>query len=379
MTGRQAVRYEALDGWRGGCALLVALHHFQISSHLIDLPLVRNGYLFVDFFFVLSGFVISHTWGQRIRQAVDFRRFMIRRFARVWPLHAVVLSLFVTMEAGKAVTMGVARVSADNPPFTGDTDPVAVLTNVLLVHSLGLHDRATWNFPSWSISTEFYTYAVFGLLCLAGLTRRVGLLVMAAAVGAAMVALCSDEWLHTIADFGFFRCVYGFFSGCVVQRLAVWHAPSAPLATLVELAVVVAVVALVSACEKGAPLSMLAPVLFALAVGVFAAQAGTVSLVLRRAVPQALGTWSYSIYMLHSLVLVLIGRTVNVIERLTGLSMTEPILINGQVRPLLVLGAPWVGDVAVAAYVLAVAGLSALAWRWIERPAQSYLKRLAAD
>lgn len=370
------MRYQALDGWRGVCAVLVALHHFHISSHVYHLPFLQNGYLFVDFFFVLSGFVISHSWAGRITGAAEFRRFMARRFARVWPLHVTVLAVFVAMEAGKALALGQTSLTAENPPFSGDTSAPAILTNLTLLHSLGFHDGATWNYPSWSISTEFYTYAVFGLLCLLGVGGRPGHLAAVALAGAVVVALFSPEWLHTIADFGFFRCVYGFFIGAAVYWLVARHRRRLPAGTMAEGAVVVLVVALVSASPKGAALSMAAPLVFGAAVAVFAAEAGALSRLLLTPVPQALGTWSYSVYLLHSLVLVIIGRAVNLAQRLTGVSLTEPIEINGEPRPLLVLGGPWLGDVALLAYVLAVAGLSALAWRRIERPGQAYFKRL---
>lgn len=80
------MRYDVLDSWRGVCATIVALMHFNGLHHLWDLPLLRNAYLFVDFFFVLSGFVISHAYAARIESSSEALRFMVRRFGRVWPL-----------------------------------------------------------------------------------------------------------------------------------------------------------------------------------------------------------------------------------------------------------------------------------------------------
>lgn len=369
------MRYRALDGWRGICAVLVAVHHFHVDSHVYGVPLIGNGYLYVDFFFVLSGFVISHSWGARIRGPCDLGLFMARRLARLWPLHAVVLALFVLLEAAKAAALSAVAMGAANAPFSGDTMPAAIATNLLLVHALGLHDRATWNYPSWSISTEFYTYALFGLLCLAGLARRVAPLAVVAAAGAVVVAAFSREWLHTIADFGFFRCVYGFFIGCVVHHLVArrpWHGGG----TLAEAAAVLAVAAVVAVSPKGAPLSMAAPPVFGLAVAVFAAEGGAVSRLLAAAPFQALGAWSYSLYLVHSLVLVVIGRAVTVLERSAGLALTQTVTVNGQARPLLHLGGAWAGDVAVLAFVAVLLAVSALAWRWVERPGQELARRL---
>ena len=58
-TGPQ-LRFDVLDGWRDVAALMVAVFHFNGLHHGFFVPFVANSYLFVDFFFVLSGFVITH-------------------------------------------------------------------------------------------------------------------------------------------------------------------------------------------------------------------------------------------------------------------------------------------------------------------------------
>jgi peptidoglycan/LPS O-acetylase OafA/YrhL len=81
--GDFAMRFEALDGWRGLCALAVALIHLEFAGQFYDVSFVRNSYLFVDFFFVLSGFVITHsTWG-RINTSESLFGFVLKRFARL--------------------------------------------------------------------------------------------------------------------------------------------------------------------------------------------------------------------------------------------------------------------------------------------------------
>lgn len=73
-------RFAVLDSWRGLAACMVALFHLRVPSHLDGAALVRNASLFVDFFFVLSGFVITASYAQRLaggfgiwRQAVPSR------------------------------------------------------------------------------------------------------------------------------------------------------------------------------------------------------------------------------------------------------------------------------------------------------------------
>src|SRR5436190_15498959 len=101
MAGQAAAnsgRYEALDGLRGVCAVMVVLFHGAFNSHLHDLLLIQRGWLFVDFFFVLSGFIIADVYGEKIRQGVDFIQFVALRLGRLYPLHLFVLSLYIAYE-----------------------------------------------------------------------------------------------------------------------------------------------------------------------------------------------------------------------------------------------------------------------------------------
>src|SRR5262245_38888660 len=108
-----------LDSWRGICALLVAVFHFRSNNHLDPLSFIRHSDLFVDFFFVLSGFVITHAYGDRLRSKAEIGDFMLRRFFRLWPLHMAVLMLFVLSEFAKLVLIRGTDIQTLNAPFTG--------------------------------------------------------------------------------------------------------------------------------------------------------------------------------------------------------------------------------------------------------------------
>lgn len=60
------MRFDALDGWRGIAALMVSLFHFNAYHHFVASPFIRNAHLYVDFFFVLSGFVIAHAYADKL-------------------------------------------------------------------------------------------------------------------------------------------------------------------------------------------------------------------------------------------------------------------------------------------------------------------------
>src|SRR3981189_3074967 len=94
-------RFEALDGWRGVAALSVALFHLSAAWHLYSLPWIRHAGMFVDLFFVLSGFVISHSYLEKLTHPGAVPDFLIRRLGRVWPLHIFTLGILVLLEVTK--------------------------------------------------------------------------------------------------------------------------------------------------------------------------------------------------------------------------------------------------------------------------------------
>ena len=73
-------------------AALVALFHLQAYSHFYGFSLLRHSYLFVDFFFVLSGFVITANYRKKLLSGFSFWEFMFLRFGRLYPLHFALLA-----------------------------------------------------------------------------------------------------------------------------------------------------------------------------------------------------------------------------------------------------------------------------------------------
>ena len=127
-----------LDSWRGICALGVAIFHLDLAGPgVLAAPI--KGYLFVDFFFVLSGFVISAAYGDRIIERGEFVRFILRRFGRVYPVHFAVLMacaslVAFTLLAAPSRASGEPLISADATSLS------SLVTNLLLLHSMGFCD-----------------------------------------------------------------------------------------------------------------------------------------------------------------------------------------------------------------------------------------------
>src|SRR5260370_553845 len=88
-------RFEVLDSWRGIGALFLVLYDVRTLFVFSDSAVIRSGWLFVDFFFVLSGFVTTHAYGTEIADLDNAFRFIRRRFLRIYPLHFCTFAAFL--------------------------------------------------------------------------------------------------------------------------------------------------------------------------------------------------------------------------------------------------------------------------------------------
>jgi peptidoglycan/LPS O-acetylase OafA/YrhL len=371
MSSSSSLRFRALDSWRGICALLVAAHHLEVHGFVYWQPLIRNAWLFVDFFFVLSGFVIAHAYGERLSKGPEIAAYVVRRFGRLWPLHVAVLAALVLFEVSRLIIAHWHPISGERIAFAADRSVYAIITNLFLVQSLGLHPYETWNGPAWSISTEFFTYLIFAAVCFAAPGRAVRMAVstILALAGVFVLARFSQFGMRETFAWALPRCVYGFFLGTMIYEL--WRRGLSKRigGSAAEAAVVALVIAFITFVPGHAELEYLAPPLFGIAVLVFAAGRGAISHVLTRRAPTALGRWSYSIYMVHTLVLVAFFSAVHAGEIATGRHWLIH-LPNGQA--IVDLGNGAENSVLFVIYLAFTVGLSALTWRFIELPGQAF-------
>jgi len=373
-------RFVVLDSWRGIAACLVALFHLDAYSHLYDVPFLRNSWLFVDFFFVLSGFVIAANYQQRLLDGFGVGRFLLLRLGRLYPLHFAVLTLFIGSELLKVLrrTLIPATLWSLNPiaPFSAPQQaPDTIFANLLLIQSLHVFDFLTWNVASWSISTEFYTYAVFAA-CLVGFRRHAWIALLFAMIGGpVLIATLSEHNMNTHYDWGIVRCIYGFAAGAMAWNvyrkwggeLGKWLSGS-----IAEWGMLGLVVVFVSVAGTTL-LSIAAPYVFALVVLVFAFEAGAASAVLRLRPLVFLGTVSYSIYMTHVFVAKRMFDAGTQLDARWHIdAFTQRRIDGGDVA---FLGTQlWHGDIAYAAYLAMIIAMSYFSYRWIEKPAREWVR-----
>ena len=374
------IHFGALDSWRGLCAILVALFHLSVLGHIHDVPLIRNAFLFVDFFFVLSGFVITHAYLGRLNTGSEFTAFAIKRLGRIWPLHVVVLAAFVLAEAVNFALAMAIGFKTGHAPFAaeGYRPLVAIPAQLLLLQAVNVSDKLTWNFPSWSIGAEYWTYLVFGLIALTMPRWRTFVLAVVGLLAAAVVASFSKHGIEATYDFGLFRCLYGFTVGhltYLIYRTAK-AAPSRRFGTAIEIGIVALVCGFVVVAGRG-PLSLAAPLLFGLTVLIFAYERGLVSRMLKWPVFVKLGELSYSIYMVHAFVALMIMTAATIGQKLIGRPLLVEQIHDGEPVKVIANLNVYVLDAIFVAYIGIVIGLSALTRRLVEIPGQRLFGRWA--
>jgi peptidoglycan/LPS O-acetylase OafA/YrhL len=375
----KVMRFRALDGFRGLCALMVALYHFPVRNHLLGphffLP---NAQMLMDFFFVLSGFLIAGAYGEKLQSAGDARRFAVSRFARLWPLHAAMLGVFVALELSK---MLLAPKLGINLPFTGARPAWAILSHIFLLHSLHLHPMLTWNAPSWTVSVEFWTYLIFAALTVMAPRRPLLIGVGMGLVGALGVALIARR-LDATYDWGLFRCFYGFFVGAITWRVFKARparlSGSRALAGGVEIAALVGVFAYI-ALLGGPPMGLAGPLVFAGFIWLFAAEQGIGSRVLSFPAFVWLGEISYSIYLVHYPLIMITAVALRLMEHVTGVPISA-FGFHGLDRMDFISGpSPWIMDGVMVGYLAIVIAAASQTYRFIEQPGRTLFRPRRAN
>jgi peptidoglycan/LPS O-acetylase OafA/YrhL len=159
---------NSLTSIRFFAAAWVVLFHYRSlvnSAVIAEFPIVRAGYLGVDFFFVLSGFVLCHVYNKKLRSGdFDYWDFLTKRIGRIYPMHIFTLLLFIMF--GLISQRCRLNLSLWDPADTFsilDRGQLVrmVTSHVTLIHAWGSTNGLFFNLPSWSISAEWFAYMSF--------------------------------------------------------------------------------------------------------------------------------------------------------------------------------------------------------------------------
>ena len=354
-------RILELDALRGIAALGVVVWHYgahfgAMPFHALLYPFYNAGFLFVDFFFVLSGYVISRAYWREPRR-LHFGRNVMSRIARLYPLHLATLLIVAGLLA--ALPAGTPA-----PAFElANNDAKHFLLNLLMLNQSGLQSGWSFNTPAWSISAEFIVNVLFlGFLAL-GVRARAAAIAIAVVALAGLVAtagrpIVAGQFAFGILDVNLLRCFLGFGLGIAIYLLVHrWNfarvlAARPALSSCFAFASLASLAALLVASNRHPPIAhYLAAIAVSGACVLFVPFSALARTVLRHRGLVFLGDISYSTYLVHyPLQLALL-------------------LASALGLPRLDYASPFV----FLAFVLGVVAISAATHRYVELPSQRWL------
>jgi peptidoglycan/LPS O-acetylase OafA/YrhL len=376
-----------LTPMRGIAAMLTVIFHIDLmlgngGNMLLkhdDTMVLSRMYLMVDFFFILSGFIMCHVYGSWFEKSVNkdqFKKFTIARFARVYPLHLVTLMFTVGLFYFSAKA-GVPRdeiLQVENSIFS-------FFTNLFLVQSLNFHHWFTWVHASWSISTEWWAYMVFPFL-VAPITRATNtgrMAILALCCGGYMFITFyllplvtyppslpflrydpTDLSINVGFQFGIVRCICGFVLGMVMYQL---YKGGWMKRFLANGYVMIGLSILMIICMHFAWPDIFVVLLFPLILLSGAYGSKGINDFFGVKPLQKMGDWSFSIYLVHQPLMFLFGA----ID-----SYLRPINASQSMPPKLDMFTGWMIALAFISVILLVSYAS---YKYIEVPARNRINR----
>ena len=358
MNADRVDELPALTGVRFLFAAWVVTHHAErLIAEPGTLPLLYNGYLGVDGFFMLSGLILTHVYRRQFAREGGlslWTHFLWLRLARIWPAYLAALFVCAALEIARA-RYGSGALVIDPGPWLWE-----LARHAVMIQSWGVGDYEAFNVPGWTVSAEWGAYLAFPLFLAA--TRRLAGLTWPSVLATALSFLALYAFYRWIgaADLnqpgqdGMLRLAAEFFVGVLLRGLM----PTPPPARLqgdaaVAIGLAGTVLSLLTVGRllplgDALALPFLALLLWGCMVG------GPWSLrIFGNPAMLFLGAASYSIYLIQSPVTSIVGF----------IAARWPPL---QWLPLLTL--------AILAGTIAAGSLLYLL---VERPARAWLRRLA--
>ena len=325
------MRINKLDGLRGFCSIMVLLFHYPyeyLPDFLYNSFFIRQSWSFVDFFFVLSGFVISYNYSN-IYSKRSFFSFIVKRIIRLYPLLVYTTLVFFFFK----VISDIFFTELVNSPKSITTYTLDTLNTLLLMNSTpffgDLSVNLGMNFPSWSVSAEIIAYSLFGLTYLFFSSKKIISHFYLILISILIYLFKENTFL---ADYSwlFLRAVVGFNFGCIVNWLFKKN------------------ITVNSFCELFLPLLVLAflflfniydskqfflldlivrPAFFGFVIFIILSTNNIFSKALESTPMIFLGKLSYSIYLNHVLLLLVIPRLIFVFFQMPQTSFSQIIVL----------------------------------------------------
>jgi peptidoglycan/LPS O-acetylase OafA/YrhL len=295
----------------------------------------------VDIFFVLSGFILCHVYSNAFSvrlHASQVYQFMVYRFARIYPIHLITFAIMLLLVAvDKLIVSG-------SVTLPQRYDPTTIVTTLTLTHAwfFGIQ---TPNMPAWSISAEWFVYILFPALCIF-LYKKKWATALYVGLGLALAAT------EQIINYSLIHVLSGFLIGMATYR----SLPLVRWITACPLTGLCVTVAVVYWAKGSNPRVEIGLLLFATLIATLANPGDFLSRFLSLGVIVYFGEISYSLYMVHWPVRVIVR---NGLQMLGVLNNLPPALV-------------------VSAYVAGTLIAAVGSYHFLELPGRALLRKAGA-
>lgn len=292
-------RFDVLDSFRGLAAIFVVIFHIQIYSSVEPNAFFKSSDIFVDFFFILSGFVITLNYEEKIKENLKFKRYVVLRFARLYPLHLFMLFVWLPFI--------VVKIFLYQKGY-GNTDPYIHNNFVSFLENLLLFQGGGWNYPSWSIGAEFYTYILYFILIF--FIKKVNVILFNTLLIITVVVSFYLSQMNLIVEYILPLYTFGLFVlGGLIFKLYrytyhLFSIKSDILISILQLILIVLIYYSVSKSKEVEVFHYLTIIVFSISVYFFSVfdDRGWISIFFKQKLFLYLGKISYSIYLVHAII-----------------------------------------------------------------------------
>jgi len=304
-------RLEVLDSLRGFFCLLIIFEHYSplyIPDSFYKFPLIRHSYIVVDFFFVLSGFIITLKYQSYLNNFKNLFTFYKKRVFRLYPLLLITSTSVLVFEFFSNIYLR----SFKNSPDSSIELFNRFLNDVLLVNSTSIFGDRAMNIPSWSISAEFICYMVFGIIFLFVNTKKSNYnhsILFLITFALLISSIYYDSFFSTYR-LGFLRGLYSYFLGSLFSfayssKIKINGLFQIPLMFLFFFSF------FLMSSESQIIIKLLGvalPVFFGITIIVLLKSVGIFTYILKHSYLKNIGVISFSIYLNHFLIVLVIPR-----------------------------------------------------------------------
>lgn len=295
-------RIKYLDGFRGIFCVLILFEHYDkkyLPSFIFDSPYIRHSYIVVDFFFVISGFILALNYLGKINNKKQLLDYFKKRFFRLYPLLFITSSLMLVFE----IVSNIFFYELKNDPDSLSTLWFRYMNDLLLTNSSFVLGEMSMNIPSWSISSEFFSYTIFGFTML--YFKKITRIYILAFLLFLTIKLILNIGFSTF-EFGFIRGAYGFAIGVIISQMKISKTTKIPQVILLIILLIMPL--LFTIPNSKIILSIVFPIIFSLILVEINKYNGFMRLILENRLINFLGKISFSIYLNHFLFVLILPR-----------------------------------------------------------------------